>query len=327
MMTRRLLIVGLLLASSIAIGCVSAANTGGERLATTDGAAITDDILLRIDLQHNGDAVWTIEYRTRLDDTETTNAFKEQQTAIEHDPESYTDPFDERTTATANHGADATGRDMTITNTTVTAETHRLPREYGVITYRFEWRNFAAVNGDELYAGQAIEGMFMDEGTRLIVTWPEEYAVTDVNPTPDENRENAVIWRGPTEFTTGEPRVAVDTAADPVSVPLLVGVLGTLVGTSGLAWWVWTGRSVSAGSGRVDKSGSEQTALLSNEERVVALLGERDGRLKQQEIVHALDWTEAKTSQVLRRLREDGVVKVFRLGRENVVSLPSDEGT
>lgn len=319
--------VGLLLVSSIGIGSVPAASTGDERLATTDVEAAVDDILLQIDLQRSGDAVWTVEYRTRLDDTETTDAFKEQQAAIEDDPESYTEPFDERMTATAAHAADVTGREMTIANTTVTAEIQHLPQEYGVITYRFEWRSFAAVNGDELHAGQAIDGLFMDEETRLIVTWPEEYTVTDVSPTPDEDRENTVIWRGPTEFTTGEPRVTVDTAADSVSVSLLVGILGTLIGTSGLVWWMWTRESVLASPRRADESSAEQAALLSNEERVVTLLDEHDGRLKQQEIVHALSWTEAKTSQVLRRLREDGVVEVFRLGRENVVSLPSDDDT
>lgn len=66
-------------------------------------------------------------------------------------------------------------------------------------------------------------------------------------------------------------------------------------------------------------------ALLSNAERVLRLLRERGGRMKQQDIVSALDWTEAKTSRVVADLRESGDAEVFRLGRENVVSLPDDE--
>lgn len=73
--------------------------------------------------------------------------------------------------------------------------------------------------------------------------------------------------------------------------------------------------------------GDESEPLLSNEERLLELLADRDGRLKQQAIVEELGWTEAKTSRVVNALREDGRVEVFRLGRENVVSLPDDDGT
>ncbi|ARS89735.1 helix-turn-helix transcriptional regulator [Natrarchaeobaculum aegyptiacum] len=67
--------------------------------------------------------------------------------------------------------------------------------------------------------------------------------------------------------------------------------------------------------------------LLSNEERVMRLLEQRGGRIKQQEVVTQLDWTEAKTSQVVTSLREDDEIEVFRVGRENVLSLPEDDDT
>ncbi|EMA40871.1 hypothetical protein C446_06830 [Halobiforma nitratireducens JCM 10879] len=66
--------------------------------------------------------------------------------------------------------------------------------------------------------------------------------------------------------------------------------------------------------------------LLSNEERVLRLLEQRGGRIKQQDVVSELDWTEAKTSQVVGGLREDGEIEVFRIGRENVLALPDEDG-
>jgi len=62
--------------------------------------------------------------------------------------------------------------------------------------------------------------------------------------------------------------------------------------------------------------------LLSNEERVLALLDGNDGRMKQQQVAERLDWTAAKTSQVISGLREDDELVTFRIGRENVVTLP-----
>ena len=64
--------------------------------------------------------------------------------------------------------------------------------------------------------------------------------------------------------------------------------------------------------------------LLSNEERVIRLLEDNGGRIKQQRIAEEYDWTDAKTSQVVGSLREDDAVETFRIGRENVVALPEE---
>jgi uncharacterized membrane protein len=65
--------------------------------------------------------------------------------------------------------------------------------------------------------------------------------------------------------------------------------------------------------------------LLSNEERVLRLLEENGGRMKQQEVAGELDWTAAKTSQVVGDLRDEDELGSFRLGWENVLTLPDVE--
>jgi hypothetical protein len=65
--------------------------------------------------------------------------------------------------------------------------------------------------------------------------------------------------------------------------------------------------------------------LLSNEERVLALVEHEGGRMKQQEVAQTLEWTDAKTSQVVRKMREADKLDAFRLGRENVLVLPGEE--
>jgi hypothetical protein len=52
------------------------------------------------------------------------------------------------------------------------------------------------------------------------------------------------------------------------------------------------------------------------------VLDYNDGRMKQQQVAERLDWTAAKTSQVISGLREDDELVTFRIGRENVVTLP-----
>jgi hypothetical protein len=66
--------------------------------------------------------------------------------------------------------------------------------------------------------------------------------------------------------------------------------------------------------------------LLSDEERVERLLERNDGRMRQADIVDATDWSNAKVSQLLSSMTEEGRVEKLRMGRENVISLPEDEG-
>ncbi len=82
-----------------------------------------------------------------------------------------------------------------------------------------------------------------------------------------------------------------------------------------------------AGGAVTEDTGSDELPpeLLSNEERVLQLLENGGGRMKQQEVAEQLDWTGAKTSQVVGDLREEDKVEAFRLGRENVLTLPDVE--
>jgi hypothetical protein len=285
---------------------------------------------------------------------------------------------------------------MEATNVSVSTETRSLPDSYGVVSYSFEWSNFAAVDGDRIVVGDAIEGFFLDSNARLILSWPTDYGTVTVAPDPDETRENTVIWRGSdTEFVSGEPSVVLEVGAggagsptatqtdeaarpaadDPFptsSVLAAFAVVGLLVG-GGVFYLRSRGvlggddeladTAAAAGPAREseqadsaeDDATSEQTPatdpetaaaaetddgtdddtddgaddvppeLLSNEERVLRLIESRGGRIKQQEVAGALDWTDAKTSKVVRGMRDEGTIEGFRLGRENVLRLPEDD--
>ena len=94
-----------------------------------------------------------------------------------------------------------------------------------------------------------------------------------------------------------------------------------------------TGDSGDSGDSGSDEGGVAATdepdgpppELLSNEERVLQLLEQNGGRMKQKKVADDLDWTAAKTSQVVGDLRDEEKVESFRLGRENVLTLPDVE--
>ncbi|GGM58007.1 hypothetical protein J2752_001068 [Halarchaeum rubridurum] len=69
----------------------------------------------------------------------------------------------------------------------------------------------------------------------------------------------------------------------------------------------------------------EPEELLSDEERVERLLRENGGRMKQGDIVSETKWSDAKVSQLLSAMAEEGRVEKLRIGRENLISLPDTE--
>jgi len=322
----------------------------------------TDSVRLIVSVHENGSATWTVQYWTRLDDENTTDAFESLQQDIEANPSNFSDRFAARMRSTVGAAENATDREMNASDFGVRAET-RTPPEYGVVVYTFNWDGFAAVDGDTLRVGDAIEGLFLDQRTRLVVEWPTTYATTDVTPLPDERRSNAAVWRGAeTSFVSGEPSIvlrpasAVTTSAagdsdGGTATPGTDGG-GTMLPLLGVGFlfvvaiaWRYRDRLGGAADADADADPDASTSdtdgdnaegapatdaearedLLSNEERVLQFVREQGGRVKQQEIVEAFDWTEARTSQIVRDLRDDGSLEGFRLGRENVLKLPDED--
>ena len=386
---------------------IASAVTGGSDGTDSIGIAEVeeeidpDDVMLSIEVDADGDAVWTIEYRTRLDSDDDEAAFDDLQSDIENDPDSYLDPFSDRMEATAADAGEFTDREMTVSEFGIDSERVELPREYGIVRYTFRWSNFAAVDGDRLSVGDAIDGMFLDDASELRIAWDDEYGLVEANPEPTESGETSVTWRGPTTFAEGEPRVTLDptVADDPddgagvgdengglggddMPSGAMLAVLGVVILFLSLGYGVksgrlsppgWTrdgdgtdtdGMSADEGSeaagvpaesassegadgaeGSADSADagaseepttSEEAAdpdpfagvdrdLLSNEEQVMRLIEAHGGRMKQKRVAEELDWTAAKTSQVTKKLREDGDLVGFRLGRENVLTLPEED--
>ncbi len=293
-----------------------------------------DELRHGVELHPNGSATWTVEYRYRLDGEDAGEEWDALRADIEGREVAYREGFEsrwERAVTTAENGTD---REMELTPIDLEVEESTTPPEYGYVRYRFQWTSFALVEVNRIDAGDAIEGVELDDRTRMIVYWPDDYDPKDngsIVPEPDDRRSSAVVWDGSrTEFLDGEPQlVLIEGDPEPteseraIPVQWLAALGAILLAVVGVGWLF----------GRDDEAATEPAAaddgppreLLSNEEQVLELLEGRDGRIKQQEVIAELDWTEAKTSQVVRGLREAGEVEVFRIGRENVLTIAEDE--
>lgn len=65
--------------------------------------------------------------------------------------------------------------------------------------------------------------------------------------------------------------------------------------------------------------------LLSDEDRVVQLLEQNGGRMKQVDIVEQTEWSKSKVSMLLSEMDQEGQISKLRMGRENIISLSGEE--
>lgn len=344
--------------------CVLAVSSAGAGVVVADGTDVESNSLPEIDIDadviimeagvaENGSASWQVVYQMQLADDADTEAFEQLQTEIETAPSAYLDPFEERMNRTVDAAESATNREMAATDFEIATKRESQPQsEFGLVTFTFQWRGFAAASGSEIRAGDAVDSLFLDEGERLELQWPPEYGVESSTPGPQTVRSQEVVWRGPIDFDSGEPRLVLSTEATDgsgggtddspgsggedaqngrdntgIGLPALsvLGIVGLALVATTVLFFRRQDDTEPLDDGAVSDSGQQQTPpaeLLSNEERVLRLLKENGGRMKQKEVAEQLDWTAAKTSQVVGDLREDDAVEAFRLGRENVLTLP-----
>ncbi|WP_135667477.1 helix-turn-helix transcriptional regulator [Halorhabdus rudnickae] len=74
-----------------------------------------------------------------------------------------------------------------------------------------------------------------------------------------------------------------------------------------------------------DDSPAIDRELLSDEEYVEALIEHNGGRMKQAAIVEETGWSNAKVSQLLSSMADDGHIEKLRIGRENLISFPDED--
>ncbi|WP_224268862.1 helix-turn-helix transcriptional regulator [Haloprofundus salinisoli] len=68
----------------------------------------------------------------------------------------------------------------------------------------------------------------------------------------------------------------------------------------------------------------ETQVPLSDDGRVLQMLQEESGRVRQSEIVDRTEWSKSKVSRLLSRMEEEGKLTKINVGRENVIALTDE---
>jgi len=338
-------------------GLLAVAPSGGMAETNSQSTPATNTTIV-VELHASGDATWTISTVFDLETAEQTDAYRDLAASFEDGDEpalglaTFEQAVDRATLVE--------DRRMSITDVNrTTASEQRVANGTGRLSVSFTWTNFARTDGDEMYvddvltAGNGVWLQGLGEGETLLLRPPPGFGVLSANV--DENAASIVSdasirWTGPVSFDDTSLRTSfigdggtAEPPSDGSSFPVWpLGAAVVLAGGALVGYVLWRRDSApdtdddlspaepagDSGTADADATGTEETPvdeeLLSDEERVKHLLERNGGRMKQADIVDETDWSNAKVSQLLSTMEDEGEINKLRIGRENLISFPDE---
>ncbi|WP_122087966.1 helix-turn-helix transcriptional regulator [Halalkalicoccus subterraneus] len=342
---------------AVALGAGPAVGQTGDADPDTENASQT----IEIQLEEDGDANVSVRNRFAIETREDRRAFERLADGFENgdtNGELSVEVF-ERVAADAENETDRemtvtnVERETEATNSTGTVE---LRFDWEGFARAEDGRlEVADVFGAD--GGTWLPSLSADQ--RLVIDAPDGYAVYTVHPETAVSG-GEIAWTGPIAFDSDQPEVVFISGGSSAGSSWFFAGLGVgLVAVIAALVYVLSRRfdapvvpspaSDDRGWATVLTPGSKPSEeppttrsepefedgtdpeggpvagvdeeLLSDEERVLMLLEVNDGRMKQANIVSETDWSNAKVSQLLSAMEDDGMIEKLRIGRENLITL------
>jgi len=338
------------LAAAPAVGASSNAS-----LQTPSGF---DSTTFRITVHENGSAVWAIEHRQPLENGTDVDRFNAYADRFENnETELYTN-FREDAQVLTQVGTDATGREMEARNFQRSANVDPAQSQ-GTVRMSFLWTNFAATSEGRVIVSDVFDGGFyIGDGQSMVIERADSLRYLDVRPDPASQSDpeslansTSVSWIGEQSFNDSRPYVVLGPpsavqddangtpAGETSSSGMFVLALAVLaLGAVAVAAWRSGAAAAILGSDEDDDGGAsaatadqspepapEAEEFLDDSDRVLRLLEDNGGRMKQVDIVDNTEWSKSKVSMLLSDMEDDGEISKLRVGRENIISLAGEE--
>jgi len=314
-------------------------------------SAVTEDrphaTVYSIEVDENGDATWTIELRYQLITQDEIGSFESLRDDFEEGEVDVFEGIEDEMNNFAVEAANATGREMSVEGFNRGVEIRdTLTGTEGAVYVTFEWNGFAYADDDEIRIGDVFAGggLSIAGDERLVVQRMDALPLRSVAPETDSRDSDRLVWYGPRFFEEGQPEVIfgeeeadenqtvvnqtdddVPDSGGPSTAATVVA--GFFVLLSGFAGGLYLSRRTGLVRVDVGEEGDEgeeievESDLMTDEERVVRILEDGGGKMKQAEIVEQTDWSKSKVSMLLSDMEDEGTISKLRLGRENVIEL------
>ena len=266
-----------------------------ESLSTT-----TDHIEYNINLNIDGSATWKIIQVTDMNST--IDTFEQ---------------FQQRILTAINTARDSTARNMALDFSSLEMKTDmHWETSSQTIEYIFRWENFSTGKDGKIVFGDAFTNNFFSifyGNGELYVTYPSQYSINSASPHPDEqnNSTQTLHWYRTQDFpTTPDITLTKNNSVDNLPLAILEmvfsGVLGIVLIIGFLLFNHRRQRKLNPAKVMEPVSWKE---LPNSEEKILQLLKQSHGGIKQSEICIQLKFSRAKTSLLLAKMEKNDQVR------------------
>jgi MarR family len=272
-----------------------------------------------LQIQEDGSALWTVEYRALLAGADEQTAFGNYTREL---ASVYLPEFQILMEQSASQAGVATGRPMQARDFTSNSAIQSVPTgTYGVVRYTFTWDGFAK-KGEGLEVGDAfVGGLYLTRDHTLIIRPPPGYMVQMTDPAPDRSQDG-LVWYGMRSFGPGEPEVVLEKEGLPMTMIGAVFAIGVIMALAILFLWRRK-REVPPppGPAIVDEPPLPEVEARNLEDRILLLLEAGGGEMYQSDITQRLGMPKSTVSAALASLHERKVIVKVKKGRENLIRI------
>lgn len=282
----------------------------------------------KIELQRDGSAIWTVETRIKLESQADIDAFNQYKAYFEANKTSNLANFTARIKDIISGASTLSGRTMAVRDFDVFLTATSAPTgNYGVISYKFNWTNFAKIEGSDLKVGDVFAGgMYLSREEALVIYPPPQYEAKEISPKPDDSKDSALIWYGMRSFASGEPRITLQQAISSSWIYAALAVI--VIAAIAVAFFLKRKKAEfdleGEAEAEVADAGDETAVELlsqSDEDLIIGLLNKAGGEMYQSQIIEKTDFSKSKVSAILSDLKAKGMILKIKKGRENLIRL------
>jgi uncharacterized membrane protein len=239
------------------------------------------------------------------------------------------DVFQQKIFDVVESAANVTNREMTVEETSLQINT-TISLESKTTEYTFVWQNFSIIKGTQISFGDVFQvnnffgRLYGDAALQL--TYPSEFTVKKVLPTPYERQDSGDImkWSRTQDLMTNTVSIVLTSdsqTGNGISIGwqfygiafavIAVGIILSLIG-----FFRFKRRKNNSSA-----SAPKESPIMSEEDKVLKLLKSSGGSMRQSEITEQSRFSKAKTSQLLAALEKKGSITRYKSGRDKIVIL------
>lgn len=286
--------------------------------------AAAGQALITVEVNENGDAIWTMEKRISLTNQSDVTDWEEFIKTAQSDNQQELLDFGKRMEWFIASAGKLSGRPMKAENFNIMYDTAKSPSDsYGIIRYSFNWLNFSRLDNGKIFIGDSFsEGMVLSQDNVLVITIPDGYDVESTSPAFDKRDGARLIWDGTLyrNFNRGEPTLVLARSG---SGQWLFFVIFIVIASGAAIFFFMKRKKIHPQQDPLLSPGNLEIEDLKYEEMIKRFLVRSSGEASQSAIITEISLSKSRVSTILSQMKDKGEIIKIKNGKGNLIRIVS----